>query len=410
MTAPGTPATQSPPFCKDPEAHRGDWIPSEEGPPICTLCGLPAEADLEQPRRNGGQGLAKAPTEKAARSESEGAGGRRPLELDPDAPPEPPDYLVDGRIERGTVTALAGDTGTAKSFTAQSLVIATVERRDAWLGRRLKPGEGRVLVIDEENPRRLVGARLTALGLTTANKGRLRYFHQQGVRLGDGESNEWLRAELEAHPADLLVIDTATAATAVDLLDNTEVTRLYADVLRPLAAQFGLAIVLLLHERKPGPGGSAGPRSMRSLGARSWIGQADSQLILSRSGEGTEETQADGTIALQTRFTLDVGKLRDGGGANREALTVTSELSAERALLSAQVASAELSAPTSSAAEQVAELLAETPGMTREELAVATGKVERTVRRALGELGATDSGTSPKRWFLPEGEQGELDE
>lgn len=341
----------------------------------------------------------------------DGAGwpDRRPLDLDPNAAPEPPDYLVDGRIERGTVTVLAGDTGAAKSWTAAALLVATVEGGEEWLGYELRARHRRALAIDEENPERLVRARLRALGLSAAGVERLRYFHRLGVRLGEGDWIEWLRSELAREPADLLTIDTGTAAVAADLVDNAEVAGFYRDHLRPLAADTGAAIVLLLHERKPPAQGPRGARTMATLGARSWIGQADVQLMLARRGEPIESRRSDGSIELESRFTLEVGKLRDGGATRREIVCVRSELTSRRALVSAEIRSEGEPETPQTAAEHVAELLAETPGMTGEQLRTETGRSERTVRDALSALDAVAEGR-PKRWRLPElePEQGEL--
>jgi hypothetical protein len=332
---------------------------------------------------------------------------RKPLRLDPDEAPVPPDYLVAGRIERGTVTVLAGDTGAAKSFTAEALTVATVEGAQRWLERELRPRHRRAVVIDEENPERLVRARLRALGLTREGADRLRYFHRLGARLGEADWMEWLRAELTRLPADLLVIDTGTAAVAADLSDNDDVAAFYRDHLRPLAADTDVAIVLLLHERKPPTQGPRGPRTMATLGARSWIGQADAQLILSRRGEAVETEQADGTTALETRFTLEVGKLRDGGAEKREIVCVASVLDARRALLRAEITCEIEAEAKQSATDRVAELLEATPGMTLAQLSEEAGYTERTVRASLGELEAESEGR-PKRWHLPPEGQEEL--
>lgn len=332
---------------------------------------------------------------------------RCPLDLNPDAEPEPPDYLATGRIERGTVTVLAGDTGAAKSWCAAALMVATVEGARRWLSYELTLRHRGAVAVDEENPARLARARLRALGLTRAGAERLRYYHRLGVQLGEGDWIEWLRAELVRQPADLLTIDTGTAAVAAELIDNTEVAAFYRDHLRPLAADTGTAIVLLLHERKPPSQGPRGPRTMATLGARSWIGQADAQLMLARRGAPIETRRADGGIELETRFTLEVGKLRDGGAERREIVRVASQLDSRRALLSAQVTSEGEPEAPQSAAEQVAALLMATPGMTADQLRAETGKAERTIRDALRELGAEHTGR-PKRWHLPSGEQAEL--
>src|SRR4051794_4711457 len=45
------------------------------------------------------------------------------LDLDLDAPAEPPQWVVEDVIERGTVAILAGDTGAAKSIVSQWLTV-----------------------------------------------------------------------------------------------------------------------------------------------------------------------------------------------------------------------------------------------------------------------------------------------
>jgi hypothetical protein len=332
---------------------------------------------------------------------------RRALSLDRDAEPDPPDYLIADRIERGTITALAGDTGAAKSWVAQSLQVATVERRDHWLGYELRARHGRAVAIDEENPERLVRSRLRALGLRDGSEG-LRYFHRLGVQLGEGDWIDWLRGELLREPADLLTIDTAATAVAAEINDNDAVTAFFRGHLRPLADETGVAIMLLLHERKPPTQGPRGPRTMATMGARQWIGQADTQLMLSRRGEPIEEELPDDLIRRESRFTLEVGKLRDGGRESKEIVCVTSTLTARRALREAEVVNEGDAEREPTTVDRVEALLRRTPGMTMEALREETDRAERTIRDALRQLDAEDDGKNPKRYRLPAGAQEEL--
>ncbi len=93
---------------------------------------------------------------------------RQPLAFDFDAPaPAPaPRYLVDRLLERGEVFVLSGDTGAAKSIVTTDLVVAGLRER-GWLGREV--AARRFLIMDEENPERIVVARLRALGMTNAD-------------------------------------------------------------------------------------------------------------------------------------------------------------------------------------------------------------------------------------------------
>jgi len=139
------------------------------------------------------------------------------LALDLDAPAAAPDWIVHGVIERGTVAILAGDTGAAKSIVSQWLAVQGLQGR-AWFD---KPTNiERVVYIDEENPDRLVTARLRAMGLQRADADRLRYVSRHGVTLGREASDAALRVTIEEVRPDLVVIDTLMSASAVDVNDN----------------------------------------------------------------------------------------------------------------------------------------------------------------------------------------------
>jgi AAA domain len=209
------------------------------------------------------------------------------IAFDFDATPERPVYVVDRLLERGTLGVLSGDTGAAKSIVASSLVKAAVNG-EAWLDH--ETSIGRILVVDEENPDTLVRARLRALGVTNANRDRLRYFGREGISIGDGgASDAWLRSELDDYRPDLLVIDTLMAACDLeDTNSNSEAVRLMKH-LRALAREFDCAVLLLHHERKrskdnPSSSGQA------MMGARQWAGQADLHMTLTVESDLIEDT------------------------------------------------------------------------------------------------------------------------
>jgi hypothetical protein len=281
---------------------------------------------------------------------------RRPLELKMGEEPEAPDLLAPG-LERGTVVALCADTGGLKSFTAQDLVVAVAEGRGAWLGKKLDARHGHAVLIDEENPARILRARLRALGLSPEAEPYVRCFHRLGVRFGAAGSDwtRWLRSELERQPADIVVIDTGIAATAPEVNDNDAVARLYTDHLRPLAAATGTVILLLLHERKPQEGTRI-KQTFATMGARAWIQQADTQLMLAKRGKSEVEELEDGGFRLESRFVLAAGKLRDGGAEVVEVLRLSSELRQDRALLEAEIVN---EGEVDTADEKTAEMLDE---------------------------------------------------
>jgi len=253
-----------------------------------------------------------------------------PEALDIDAEDAPPDYLVAGLIERGTVVVLSGDTGAAKSIVASSLIPAAL-RGDPWLSHATSIE--RVLMVDEENPRRLARARLRALGIPAGSRDRLRYFSRAGVAIGDG--GRWdalLRGELGKFKPDLVVIDTLMAACALeDTNSNPEAVRLMKH-LRGLAEAFECAILLLHHERKQS---KDNPRSsgQAMMGARQWAGQADSHMTLTVESDFSETETDEGTFETRRTFKWrPAEKDRDGQLNRPRRVAVTSERGADRRL------------------------------------------------------------------------------
>lgn len=242
-----------------------------------------------------------------------------PVVFDFERDMEPPDWLVDGVIERGTVTVLSGDTAAGKSIVADALTVAVL-KGEPWLGVEVQ--RGRVLYVDEENHRRIVRDRLKAFGVTNADRDGLRYFLRAGACLGERQWNEWLAEQAQSHRADLVVIDTASSATRGDVNDNTAVAALYRDALRP-ATISGAAVLVLHHERKQT--GEFRNASQSMMGARQWAGQADAHLALKATGKLTDVAGDDGRACQRYPVELEMPKVRDGQPALPAALAIVSE-------------------------------------------------------------------------------------
>ena len=91
----------------------------------------------------------------------------------------------------------------------------------------------------------------------------------------------------------------------------------------PAGGGTGAVILLLLHEKKPQEGARI-KQTFATMGARAWIQQADTQLMLAKRGRSEEEELEDGGFRLESRFVLATGKLRDGGAEVVESLRITS--------------------------------------------------------------------------------------
>ncbi|MCW3039290.1 MAG: ATPase, partial [Solirubrobacterales bacterium] len=240
------------------------------------------------------------------------------MALDFDAVPSPPDYVIDGYLARCDVGLLSGDTGMGKSILLADAVAAILLRRP-WLGRAVDAE--RVMVLDEEQPARVVISRYRALGVENEHTARLRYSLRQGLQVGEPGWDAWIDAELEAFRPDLVIIDTLAAATSIaDISDNSEAVRIMK-ALRGIAENYECAVLVAAHHRKGGPA-TAGQEVM---GARQIPGQADALLVLGRvKGAGREEEE-DGAVRIQrTIVTASMEKLRDGFPGKPQRVTIES--------------------------------------------------------------------------------------
>lgn len=168
-----------------------------------------------------------------------------PLDLTSE-PPEV-DWLVNDLIARGDVSLMIGEPSVGKSWLSMALACAVANGDRNWLGRSVLR-QGRVLYVDEENPRILVQIRLNQLGLTEDGAKNIRYLHQQGVRLD--RHPEWLLEEAQAYDPELIVIDSLTRVHTEDENNAGAMASLFNDGLNPLARITGATVLLLHHVNK----------------------------------------------------------------------------------------------------------------------------------------------------------------
>lgn len=252
---------------------------------------------------------------------------------DLDAEPEPPEWLVDGTIERGSVVMIAGDSGTGKSIVAADLMIAVVQGR-SWLGRDVQQG-GAVYVDCEMQPR-LALRRLRALGLRSCDTG-ARYWRRPPLQLSDPDHADALRDEIEAQRPALLVLDSAIAVSGCDPNDNRAVADFCAKV-RGLAEGHNLVAVIVHHEAKSyvSADRSTASAAKAALGAMSWRAQSDLHISLQLPQHPREptETTAEGNIIERYRVDLRLPKVRDfGDDDTTEGFVIESVRTPDRALL-----------------------------------------------------------------------------
>lgn len=162
--------------------------------------------------------------------------------------PGPTDWLVDGILARGDVALVVGEPGVGKSWLSMDLATKVADGGGKWLGHSVLRAGGRVLYVDEENPRDVVRNRLMLLGLDAKYAPNIRYLHQQGIRL-DRRPDQLLDEAIAFQP-DLIVLDSLTRLHTQEENNAGAMASLFNDGINPLARATNAAVLLLHHTNK----------------------------------------------------------------------------------------------------------------------------------------------------------------
>jgi hypothetical protein len=166
--------------------------------------------------------------------------------LDLSAPATAPEYLWQDFIPEQQCGLLIGDSGVGKSLVYLALAVALANGEQRFLGRRLNPmRNGRVLIVDEENPEGEVRSRLRKLGLRPDCQKNLRVISQRGVRLD--ENTDKLFEDVESFNPDLTILDSLVRLHDQDENSASAYSSLFNRGIMPLSRQLGTAVWLLHH-------------------------------------------------------------------------------------------------------------------------------------------------------------------
>ena len=154
-------------------------------------------------------------------------------EDEPDENDESPeDWIIPGLVPRAGVTFLAGLPKLGKTWLAVDLGIAT-STGQPFLGHRTY--KSRVFALLEEDPKRRIRARMWRLargrGLDPRDLDGLRLNAMIGFRIDSPEMIARLKAEIEAHHPDLIVIDALARVHGADENDRTAMRAALSELL-----------------------------------------------------------------------------------------------------------------------------------------------------------------------------------
>lgn len=166
-----------------------------------------------------------------------------------------PDYLWQDIIPRGQFVLLQGESNVGKSMLYQALAVALANGEESFLGRKLHPrNEGRVLIVDEENPEIEIRNRLAKLGLRQDAQKNLRVVSQRGVRI-DLDSDK-LFEDVSNFQPDLVVLDSFVRLHSQDENNAGAVSGMFNTSVLPISRQLGSAVLLLHHVNRTDSGDS----------------------------------------------------------------------------------------------------------------------------------------------------------
>jgi archaellum biogenesis ATPase FlaH len=154
------------------------------------------------------------------------------------------EYIIDGILAAGTVTAITGYSGCGKSTLATSMC-GSVQHGVPFAG--LATQRRQVLVLDRENPLPIVVERFDRLDMNDSENFRYwgGWLPEEAAEPGSPIVTEWLRA---CEPKPLIVVDSLVAFHGGDENDATQ-TRAFMQKLRRLA-DLGGTVVCLHHSDK----------------------------------------------------------------------------------------------------------------------------------------------------------------
>lgn len=177
--------------------------------------------------------------------------------LDLSQPGTPPEYLWTDVVPRSQFVLIQGDMGMGKSMIYQALAVALANGEPKFLGRKLNPvRDGRVLIVDEENPEAVVRHRLAQLGLKPENRKKLHIISQRGIRLDYSQDVDKLYEDVENFSPDLVCLDSFVRFHTSDENASGAISAMYNQAIMPLSRQLGAAVILLHHTKKTSSGDS----------------------------------------------------------------------------------------------------------------------------------------------------------
>lgn len=193
------------------------------------------------------------------------------------------DWLIPGLLEREERLILTGGEGNGKSTWMRQFGIQCASGIHPIT--RVSIAPVKVLMIDLENPRRIIRRKMQELRQiagTSYIKGNLVVLPKpEGLNLSIKGDAQWLADCVEAHKPELLLIGPLYKMTDKDLSDD-QASKIVSSVLDQIRTYYGCSLIIEAHLKHASPGL---PRPIRPYGASLWLRWPEFGLYLGASGE-----------------------------------------------------------------------------------------------------------------------------
>lgn len=175
--------------------------------------------------------------------------------LDLSGPASEMEWLWNGVVPRGQFGVLQGESNVGKSMLYQALAVALANGDSNFLKRALNPTrEGRVFIVDNENPEEVIRERYHKMGLKDQKK--LYVVSNRGVRLDVPGDAGKLYEDVSNFNPDIVFLDSFVRLHMQDENSSAAISGMYNSAVLPLSRDLGTAVVLLHHVNKTSSGDS----------------------------------------------------------------------------------------------------------------------------------------------------------
>ncbi|MFB6226433.1 MAG: AAA family ATPase, partial [Candidatus Paceibacteria bacterium] len=152
-------------------------------------------------------------------------------------------WLVDSLIPHPGITIIGGNPGNYKTWITQDIALC-ISRGENFLD-HFETQKGNVLVVDEENHLRVIKERMEMLG---ADKEKLYYLNQRGVKVDDEEKVYKLKHKLNKYNIKLLILDSFIRVHDKNENSSEEVSKVFGKLKEIVKKD--ISILITHHLRK----------------------------------------------------------------------------------------------------------------------------------------------------------------